>query len=96
MKSIIRQNGNNIASLVEGALYKSMLENDRTTLQSTLDIINTMSGIDDVNMYDSDNNLAYSSISSDTANHSDPDCKSCHSDIATMFPARRNPFGSLI
>ncbi len=87
MKSIIRENGNNIASLVEGALYKSMLENDRTTLQSTLDIINTMSGIDDVNMYDSDNNLAYSSISSDTSNHSDPDCKSCHNDIATMFPA---------
>ncbi len=29
-----------------------MLENDKSTLQSTLDIINTMSGIDDVNMYD--------------------------------------------
>ena len=88
MKSIIHQNGNNIASLVEGALYKSMLENDRTTLQSTLDVINTMSGIDDVNVYDNENNLAYSSISRDTANHSDPDCKSCHNDIATMFSAR--------
>jgi two-component system, NtrC family, sensor kinase len=88
MKSIIHQNGNNIASLVEGALYKSMLENDRTTLQSTLDVINTMSGIDDVNVYDKDNNLAYSSISSDTANHSDPDCKSCHKDITTMFSAK--------
>ena len=87
MKSIIHQNGNNIASLVEGALYKSMLENDRTTLQSTLDVINTMTGIDDVNMYDNDNNLAYSSISNDTANHSDPDCKSCHSDITQMFSA---------
>jgi two-component system NtrC family sensor kinase len=87
MKSIINQNGNNIASLVEGALYKSMLENDRTTLQSTLDVINTMTGIDDVNVYDSDNNLAYSSISNDTANHSDPDCKSCHSDITKMFSA---------
>jgi two-component system NtrC family sensor kinase len=88
MKSIIHQNGNNIASLVEGALYKSMLENDRTNLQSTLDVINTMSGIDDVNVYDKDNNLAFSSISSDTANHSDPDCKSCHNDITTMFSAR--------
>jgi two-component system NtrC family sensor kinase len=88
MKSIIHQNGNNIASLVEGALYKSMLENDRTTLQSTLDVINTMTGIDDVNVYDSDNNLAYSSISNDTANHSDPDCKSCHNDITKMFSAR--------
>lgn len=88
MKSIIHENGNNIASLVEGALYKSMLENDRTTLQSTLDVINTMSGIDDVNMYDNNNNLAYSSISNDTNNHSDPDCKRCHSDIATMFSAK--------
>jgi len=87
MKSIIHQNGSNIASLVEGALYKSMLENDRTTLQSTLDVINTMTGIDDVNVYDSDNNLAYSSISNDTANHSDPDCKSCHNDITNMFSA---------
>ena len=88
MKSILHQNGNNIASLVEGALYKSMLENDRTNLQNTLDVINTMSGIDDVNVYDKDNNLAYSSISGDTANHSDPDCKSCHNDITTMFSAR--------
>jgi two-component system, NtrC family, sensor kinase len=90
MRSILRENGNNIASLVESALYKSMLENDRTTLQSTLDVINNMSGIDDVNMYDNDNNLAYSSISSDTSNHSDPDCKSCHTDIANMFPEKVN------
>ncbi len=88
MRSIIRENGNNIASLVESALYKSMLENDRTTLQSTLDVINNMSGIDDVNMYDNDNNLSYSSISKDTSAHSDPDCKSCHADIATMFPEK--------
>jgi two-component system NtrC family sensor kinase len=88
MRSILRENGNNIASLVESALYKSMLENDRTTLQSTLDIINNMSGIDDVNMYDNENNLAYSSISGDSTNHSNPDCKSCHTDLATMFPVK--------
>jgi two-component system NtrC family sensor kinase len=88
MRSILRENGNNIASLVESALYKSMLENDRTTLQSTLDVINNMSGIDDVNMYDNENQLAFSSISNDTSNHSDPDCKSCHTDIATMFPVK--------
>jgi two-component system NtrC family sensor kinase len=85
MKSLIEENGNNIASLVEGALYKSMLENDRTTLQSTLDIINTMSGIDDVNMYNKDNDLAYSSVTANHTNHSDPDCKSCHADFATLF-----------
>jgi len=87
MKSVIRENGNNIGFLVEGALYHSMLENDRTSLQKTLDIINKMSGIDDVNMYDAKNNLVYSSISTDTANHSDPDCISCHENFATMFSA---------
>ncbi|MBK6964565.1 MAG: HAMP domain-containing protein [Bacteroidales bacterium] len=85
MKSVIRENGNNIGFLVEGALYRSMLENDPNSLQSTLDIINTMSGIEDVNMYDIDNDLVYSSFSTDTTNHSDPDCKSCHRDFATMF-----------
>lgn len=85
MKSVITENGNNIGFLVEGALYRSMLENDPTSLQSTLDIINTMSGIEDVNMYDIDNNLVYSSFSTDTTSHSDPDCKSCHKDFQTMF-----------
>jgi two-component system, NtrC family, sensor kinase len=91
MKSVIQENGNNIGSLVEGALYKSMLENDRTTLQTTLDFINTLSGVDDVNMYDSDNNLAFSSIS-DTLNHGDPDCKSCHSDLSTMFSTKEKSY----
>ncbi len=85
MKSVIRENGNNIGYLVEGALYQSMLENDQKALQYTLDIINSMTGIDDVNMYDAENNLAYSSIKDDTLNHSNPDCKSCHADIAAMF-----------
>jgi len=92
IRSILRQNGNNIGSLVEGALYRSMLENDKSALQSTLDIINTLSGIDDVNMYDSQNNLIYSSISSDTANHSDPDCKSCHKDLSTMFSSKEKSY----
>jgi len=92
MKSVIRENGNNIGYLVEGALYRSMLENDRKSLQGTLDIINTMSGIDDVNMYDVKNNLVYSSISTDTANHSDPDCISCHENFTTMFSATEKSY----
>jgi len=92
MKSVIRENGNNIGFLVEGALYRSMLENDRTSLQGTLDIINTMSGIDDVNMYDSKNNLVYSSIANDTTNHSDPDCISCHKNFSSMFSATENSY----
>jgi len=92
MKSVISENGNNIGFLVEGALYRSMLENNRTSLQSTLDVINTMTGIDDVNMYDNKNNLVYTSISNDTTNHSNPDCKSCHKDFATMFSARARSY----
>jgi len=92
MKSVIQENGHNIGSLVEGALYKSMLENDRSSLQSTLDIINNMSGIDDVNLYDGDNNLAYSSISNDTTNHSNPDCKSCHRNIESMFSTKEKSY----
>ena len=92
MKSVISENGNNIGFLVEGALYHSMLENNRTSLQSTLDVINTMSGIDDVNMYDNKNNLVYTSISNDTTNHSNPDCKSCHNDFASMFSAKSRSY----
>lgn len=92
MKSVIRENGNNIGFLVEGALYRSMLENDRTALQGTLDIINTMSGIDDVNMYDNQNNLVYSSIANDTTSHSDPDCISCHRNFAAMFSATEKSY----
>jgi two-component system, NtrC family, sensor kinase len=92
VRSVLRENGNNIGSLVQGALYRSMLENDKTALQSTLDIINTLSGIDDVNLYDNQNNLIYSSISNDTANHSDPDCKSCHKDLSAMFSPREKSY----
>jgi two-component system NtrC family sensor kinase len=89
---VLRENGNTIGSLVQGALFRSMLENDKTALQSSLDIINTMSGIDDVNLYDSQNNLIYSSISSDNANHSDPECKSCHKDLSKMFSAKEKSY----
>ena len=92
MKSVIQENGNNIGFIVQGALYRSMLENDRTSLQGTLDVINTMTGIDDVNLYDSKNNLVYSSISNDTLHHSDPDCISCHKNFNTMFAAKEKSY----
>ncbi len=85
MKSVISENGNNIGYLVEGALYDAMLKNDQASLQRTLDLINTMSGIDNVSMYDNNNNLAYTSISPNSSNHSDPDCASCHEDFEQMF-----------
>ncbi len=85
MHSVIRENGNNIGLLMESVLYRSMLTNNRTEIQNTLDIINAMSGIEDVNMYNSENDLVYSSISGDMDGHNDPNCKSCHTDFATMF-----------
>ncbi|HEY5470954.1 MAG TPA: ATP-binding protein [Bacteroidales bacterium] len=92
LNTVIRQNGNNIGSIVEGSLYHSMLENNKSTLQSTLDIINTMSGIDDVNMYDAKDSLVYSSFSSDTTTHSNPNCISCHQNIQSMFPRKEKSY----
>ena len=86
LNTVIRQSGNNIGSIVEGSLYRSMLENDKSALQYTLDIINKMTGIDEVNMYDDDDYLVYTSIPSDTNNnHSNPNCISCHTNMKTMF-----------
>jgi two-component system, NtrC family, sensor kinase len=90
MKSNIRQRGENAALMVGGALYHSMLENNRTSLQNTLDIINKMSGIDEVNLYDSKENLAYSSFSANSAGHSNPNCISCHSSIKSILPEKDN------
>jgi two-component system NtrC family sensor kinase len=92
MKTIIRQSGNNVGSIVEGALYHSMLENDKSSLQNTLDVINTMPGIDDVNMYDNQDNLVYSSYSVDAVGHINQNCKSCHSNLKSMFPGKEKTY----
>lgn len=86
LNTVIWQNGSNIGSVVEGALYQSMLDNDRKSLQNTLEIIHSMSGIDEVNMYDEGNNLVYSTFSSEIADRGSSDCKNCHSDFSSMFP----------
>ena len=92
MKSVISENGNNVGFLVEGALYQSMMENDQTNLQRMLDQINTMSGIDNVSMYDKNNNLVYTSIINDSTSHSDPDCISCHEDFNQMFSTDKKSY----
>jgi len=92
LNTVIQQNGNNIGSIVEGALYYSMLKNDRSALQNTLDIINTMPGIEDVNMYDSEDNLVNSSFSESEDGHNNPNCKDCHDNIKTMFPRKEKSF----
>jgi len=88
MKKVIRQSGNNVGLLVEGALYQSMLENDKMALQNMLNIINKMPGIEDVNMYDEQNNLAYSSFTNTASEHNNPNCKDCHTNIDQLFPQK--------
>jgi len=85
MKSVIQRSGNNVGLLVEGSLYQSMLENDKMALQNMLNIINKMPGIKDVNMYDEEDNLVYSSFSDDSEGHNNPNCKDCHTNINTLF-----------
>jgi len=86
MEGAIQQNGDNVVMLVEGALYDHMLENNRRGLRHTLDIINQMPGIEDVNMYDAQNNLAHSSSQRGGDHYSNPNCKDCHDNLDEMFP----------
>jgi len=92
LNTVILQSGNNVGSLVEGALYHSMLGNDVSALQNTLDVIHTLPGIEDVNMYDDKDSLIYSSFSSDTAGNINPNCKSCHDNLGTMFPRKEKTY----
>ncbi|WP_372950361.1 sensor histidine kinase [Mariniphaga sp.] len=92
LDKVIRQRGNDIGSIIEGSLYYSMLKNDDAALHSTLDIINTISGVDEVNLYDHENELVYSSLFADTLRNSDPDCISCHTDFNTMFSANEKDY----
>ena len=92
MENNIQQSGNNVGLLVEGALYQHMLENDKTAIQNTLHIINTMPGILDVNMYDHLNQLVYSSFTDDSSSNNNPNCTDCHSDMDVMFPDEEKSF----
>ncbi|MFA6402564.1 MAG: ATP-binding protein [Salinivirgaceae bacterium] len=88
----IKQSGNNVSSIVEGSLYYSMLENDKAMLQRTLDIISTMSGIDEVNMYNDKDSLAFTSVSTELEIRGNPNCKDCHTNMAAMFPKKERVY----
>lgn len=60
MEKVIYQNGYNAGMFVQGALYHSMLENDKAVLQNTLDVINRLPGIDVVHLYNEFDSLVYS------------------------------------
>ncbi len=88
----IHQTGDQVSSIAEGALYYSMLENDKAMLQRELDIISTMAGIDEVNMYDEYDQLAYSSLSADFADNRNPNCNDCHTDLSSMFSYKEKEY----
>ncbi len=92
LRTVIRQRGDNIGSIIEGSLYYSMLKNDKSALQSTLDIINAMPGVDEVNMYDNRDSLVYSSFIADSLAKSNPNCVSCHTNFKEMFPAKQKVY----
>jgi len=88
----IRQTGDNISSIVESSLYYSMLENDQGMMQRTLDILNTMSGIGQVNVYDDKNRLAYTSGPAISSDKSYPNCIGCHHNLSEMFSYREKAY----
>ncbi len=92
LNATLRQNGDNLSSIVEGSLYYSMLENDKATLQRTLDVISTMSGIDEVNMYDDNDSLAFTSLSAKPEKGIDPNCRNCHDNLSSMFPEKEEAY----
>lgn len=92
INTTIRQNGDNVSSIVKGSLYYSMLENDKAMLQQTLYVISTMSGIDEVNMYYDNDSLAFTSISAEKEGFGNPNCGGCHADFGTMFPSKEESY----
>ncbi len=92
LNTVIRQRGDNIGSIIESSLYHSMLKNDKSELQTTLDIINTLPGIDDVSLYNSSDDLVYSSFPADSEEQNSLDCLSCHTDFSEMFPKKEKAY----
>ncbi len=85
LNKVCKQSGSNIGSIVEGALYHAMLTNDWPALENTIDVINALPGIEDVNLYDKEENLVYSSYGNEINGHSNPHCLDCHAGIQSMF-----------
>lgn len=92
LNTVILESGNNVGSLVEGALYHSMLENDKKSLQNILDVIHTLPGIEDVNMYDGNNELVFATYDYDEDEYNRANCKGCHTDLDAMFPGKEKTY----
>lgn len=82
MQSVLEQCANRIAYLVEGSIYTGMLENNKDEIKGTLNLIKTMPGIDEVDLYDSRDSLVYTTLTDeaigDSLSRCTPHCVSCH------------------
>lgn len=78
--------------LTKGALFHSMLDNDKSQFYSTLDVINTLSGIDEVNLYNEFDSLVYSSFSADAQHYNQPDCIQRHNSLSELFQGEGKSF----
>lgn len=92
LNKVCKQSGSNIGAIVEGALYHAMLTNDWPALENTIDVINGLPGIEDVNLYDNNDDVVYSSWSDPANDHGNPNCKDCHTGISSMFPGSERSF----
>jgi len=92
LNEISQTNGSNISSIVEGALYNSMLTNDNTALHNAIDVLNTLPHIEDVGLYDEQDNLVYSPFAAESTLDNNPNCKDCHGSIENMFPGEEKSY----
>ncbi len=92
LNKVIRRCGDNTSTIIEGALYHSMLMNDKSSLMNTLDIINTLPNVDEVNLYDQNDNVVYSSFLADSVPHFDSNCINCHDNFGEMFPKKEKAY----
>lgn len=86
LNKVIMRCGNNVASIIHGSLYYSMLENNKNTLQNTLDVINRMTGIEEVHMYNGHEELVYTSVPGmDISRDTTYNCIRCHQNHKAIF-----------
>lgn len=76
----------NIGHLVESSVYQAMLKNDKQLMFNTMKVINDLSGIEDINLYNAQDKPVIYINDTTSYKHGNPDCRSCHTDFETMFP----------
>jgi two-component system NtrC family sensor kinase len=69
-----------------------MLRNDYEELFNTLDIINDLSEMDELNLYNVDDSLVYSAYNTRARHLNNPNCLQCHQSMSELFPGEGKVF----